>query len=212
MDADAPPADTALPLLADIAEIRFPHALYSALVHHGRRKLAGDWRRGEEQAPKAYGLLGGRIGGHIGGHMGGRIDNRRVVVTHVIPLRANLRDRPDLKVDVDRLMDEVAIPSETPNARRGWVADPLEVLAAERCCEAAGSTLFGAYHMHRVAWPSDPLRDSCTAIDRCLAQDSGLWALILSLVEPDRPRLRAFFEADNAAEAAICIDGGARPC
>lgn len=186
--------------LADIAEIRFPHAMYSALVGHGGRKLAGQWQRGEEQAPKAYGLVGGRIG------------ERRVVVTHVIPLRNNLRDRPDLKVDVDRLMDEVAIPSVTPNARRGWVADPLEVLAAERSCEAAGSSLFGAYHMHRVSWPSDPLRDSCTAIDRCLAQDSGLWALILSLVEPARPRLRAFFEGDNAAEAAIHIDRGARPC
>lgn len=186
--------------LADIAEIRFPPALYAALVDHGRRKLTGQWQRGEEQAPKAYGLVGGRV------------DDDRVVVTHVIPLRTNLRDRPDLKADVDRLMDEVAIPSETPNARRGWVADPLEVLGAERACEAGGSTLFGAYHMHRVAWPQDPLRDSCTAIDRCLAQDSGLWALILSLVEPDRPRLRAFFEGDNAAEAAIRVDRGAGPC
>lgn len=186
------------PSLSDIAEIRFPHALYAALVGHGQRKLAGHWERGEEQAPKAYGLVGGRL------------EPGLVVVTHVIPLRGNLRDRPDLKPDVDALMDAVAIPSETPNARRGWVADPLEVLAAERCCEEAGSVLFGAYHMHRVAWPGDPLRDSCTAIDRCLAQGSGLWALILSLVEPARPRLRAFFEADNGAEAPIRIDRGAR--
>lgn len=184
--------------LVDIAEIRFPPPLYSALVGHGGRKLAGDWQPGEEQAPKAYGLVGGRVG------------NGHVVVTHVIALRRNLRDQPDLKADLDRLMAEVAIPSETPNARRGWVADPLEVLAAERRCDAAGSTLFGAYHLHRVAWASDPLRDSCTALDRCLAADSGLWALILSLVDPARPRLRAFYEGDNDIEATIRID--AAPC
>lgn len=204
MDAEAAvqalhPPRVPLPL-ADIREIRLTEHLYAAVVEHGRRKLVGAWQPDEEQAPKAYGLLGGRRQG------------RCMVVTHVIPLRRNMRDRPDIKVDMDRLMDEVAIPSQTPNARRGWVADPFEVLAAEDRCDAQGSELFGAYHMHRVAWDIDPLRDSCTAIDRCLAQHSGLWALILSLVEPDRPRLRAFFEADNEAEAVIRISRGADAC
>jgi len=191
--ATGPPADIAD--IGDIAHIGFPGVRYDELVEHGRRKLGGRWVEGEEQAPKAYGLVGGRIHGAW------------VEVTHVLPLRNNLRDRPDLKAHIDRMMTEWAVPSETPMDRRGWVADPREVMAAERTCDEAGSTLFGAYHMHRVPWPDDPLRDSCTALDRGLAEDSGLWTLILSLVDPSVPRLRAFFEGDNDREAVICMDG-----
>lgn len=185
--------------LAEITEIRFSPETHAALVGHGRRKLAGRWEPGEEPAPKAYGLVAGRMIEH------------RIVVTHVIPLRRNLRDRPDLKPHLDRLMHAVAVPSETPMERRGWVADPLEVQVAERCCDEAGAVLFGAYHMHRVPWPHDPRRDSCTALDRCLAQESGLWALILSLVDPARPRLRAFYEGDNRLEAAVRVEA-TQPC
>ena len=184
--------------MAAIERIRFPADLYGDLVEHGRRKLAGRWEPGEEQAPKAYGVVGGRL-----------VDDS-AVVTHVIPLRANLRHRPDVKAEVDRLMDAVAVPSETPMGRRGWVADAREILAAERRCDEAGSTLFGAYHLHRVAWPDDPRRDTCTLLDRCLARGSGLWTLILSLVDPSRPRLRAFFEGDNAVEAGIVVELPAR--
>ncbi len=193
-------AEVSAPSLAAITEVVFPASRHRELVGHGRRKLEGVWLPDEEQAPKAYGLVGGRIAGP------------RVEVTHVIPLRNNLRERFDYKCEVDRLMDEVAVPSETPMDRRGWVADPREVLAAERRCEAEGSLLFGAYHMHRVAWSHDPRRDTCTVLDRCLAQDSGLWAFILSLVEPERPVLRAFFEGDNDREAVIRIAPEAGPC
>lgn len=179
---------------AAISEVTFPPALYAALLDHARRKLAGDWLPGEEQAPKAYGLVGGRIAGG------------RAFVTQVVPLQHNLRDRDDVKGEVDRLMDELAVPSETPLDRRGWVADPREVLAAERRCEAEGSVLFGAYHMHRVAWSHDPRRDTCTALDRALARDSGLWAFILSMVDPGRPVLRAFFEGDNDREAVVSVE------
>jgi hypothetical protein len=182
--------------VASIAEVVFASERRDELIDHGRRKLAGVWRPDEEQAPKAYGLIGARIA------------ERRALVTHVIPLRKNLRDRDDFKTDVDRLMDELAVPSETPMDRRGWVADPREVLAAERRCEADGSLLFGSYHMHRVAWSHDPHRDTCTALDRSLAQESGLWAFILSLVDPERPILRAFFEGDNTREATICVEQG----
>jgi hypothetical protein len=176
---------------AGVTEVAFPAALHRRLVDHGWRKLAGVWLPDEEQAPKAYGLVGGIVEG------------RRALVTHVLPLRNNLRDRPEFKPEVDRIMADVAVPSETPTDRRGWVADPLEVLAAERRCDAEGSVLFGAYHMHRVAWARDPRRDTCTELDRCLARHSGLWTFILSLVDPDRPVLRAFFEGDNAREAVI---------
>lgn len=200
MAADRAVPEVGTASLADITEISFLDVLYAELVEHGRRKLGGRWMEGEEQAPKAYGLVGGRIHG-LG-----------VEVTHVLPLRNNLRDRPDLKAHVDRLMAAWAVPSETPMDQRGWVADPREVMAAELTFEEAGSTLFGAYHMHRVPWPDDPRRDSCTALDRCLAQASGLWTLILSLVDPSEPRLRAFFEGDNDREAAICVSSGGVRC
>ncbi len=200
MAADRAVPEVGAASLADITEISFPGVLYGELVEHGRRKLRGRWLEGEEQAPKAYGLVGGRIHGPT------------AEVTHVLPLRNNLRGRPDLKAHVDRMMADWAVPSETPMDRRGWVADPREVLAAERTCEEVGSTLFGAYHMHRVPWPDDPWRDSCTALDRCLAQDSGLWTLILSLVNPSEPRLRAFFEGDNDREASICVSPDGIPC
>ncbi len=179
---------------AAVTEVVLPPALYAALVDHGRRKLAGEWLPGEEQAPKAYGLVGGRVAG------------RRAVVTLVIPLHNNLRYREDVKDEVDRLMDDLAVPSGTPLDRRGWVADPREVLAAERRCDDEGSLLFGAYHMHRVPWPDDPRRDTCTTLDRALARGSGLWAFILSMVDPERPILRAFFEGDNDREARVSVE------
>ena len=180
--------------LGEIREIEFPAARYQDLVGHARRKLAGLHRPLEEAAPKAYGLLGGRWTG------------TSVAVTHVVPLVRNLRSAPHLKPHIDRLMEEWAVRSVTPLDRRGWVADPAEVLATQRACDEDGSVLFGAYHMHRVAWPHDPFRDTCTAIDRRLAEGSGLWALILSMVDPRRPILRAFFEGDNARETSVSVD------
>lgn len=180
--------------LVTLEGIVFPEALYEGLVGHALRKLAGDYRDGEEQAPKAYGLVGGRLMDGYG------------EVTHVVPLLRNQRDEPDLKPVLDRVMDDLAVPSETPLARRGWATDPRELLAADRAFDAAGSVLFGGYHMHRVAWGHDPVRDSCTEVDRDLARGSGLWMFILSVVNPDHPILRAYFEGDNANERPIHID------
>lgn len=85
------------------------------------------------------------------------------------------------------------------------MADPKEVLQAQRACDRAGAVLFGNYHMHRVPWPHDPGRDTCTDLDTQLAAGSGLWAFIVSMVDPDEPRVRAFFEADNGREATVRI-------
>ncbi|MGH3977535.1 MAG: hypothetical protein ACRDRZ_00805 [Pseudonocardiaceae bacterium] len=179
--------------LDQVREIVVPAVWYAQLVQHARRKLAGEYLPDEEAAPKAYGLLGGRF------------QAQRMVVTLVFPLRRNLRHAAAYKSHVDQLMDEVAVPSETPTDKRGWVSDPTEVLAAERECEARDSVLFGSYHMHRVAWDHDPKRDCCTELDTRLAEDSGLWAFILSMVDPDRPVLRAFFEGHNEREAPVRI-------
>lgn len=158
---------------------------------HGRRKLAREYLPGEEPEGKAYGLVGGRRLGAV------------AEVTHVVPLLRNRRSDAELISYVDGLMDEVAVPSETPNDRRGWVTDPREVLAAERQFDACGSVLLGGYHMHRVPWDGDPLRDTCTELDTRLGEASGLWMFILSLVDPEDPILRTFFEGRNDHETVI---------
>jgi len=177
--------------LEEVRTITFPQGVYDRVLAHARRKLRGDYEPGEEAAKKSYGLLGGRMHDH------------EIVATHAFALRRNLRWSAPLRPYVDEVMEAVAVPSETPFERRGWVADPNEVQAAEETCDAAGSILFGSYHMHRVAWASDPVRDTCTKLDRRLAEGSGLWCLILSMVDPERPVLRAFYEARNEREALV---------
>jgi len=182
--------------LEDIEEVRLGERHYRALVAHGLRKREGDHRPGETHERKAYGLLGGRP-------HGARIDT-----THAFCLAKNARYEPQHREEMDQLMASLAVPSETPLERRGWLTDPAELLAAERECEAADAVIFASYHMHRVAWPDDPLRDTCTAIDTALARGRGLWVLILSLVNPAHPILRAFFEGDNDREARVVLGGG----
>lgn len=183
--------------LGAVHTIVFVRREYDELLTHARRKLRGAYLPEEETERKAYGLVAGR---HKEGH---------IEVTHVFPLRRNLRSDPQYKPAMDRLMAEAAIPSETPLARRGWVAHPDEVRGVEHACDESGSVVLGSYHMHRVAWPHDPRRDTCTVLDTRLAESSGLWMLILSMVDPDRPVLRAFFEGRNDHEAQVRIGGGA---
>lgn len=179
--------------LEDVQAILFtPHA-YERLLQHARRKLRAEYLPGEEAERKAYGLLGGRLSG------------TRIDVTRVFPLQRNLRYMQRYKGFVDAMMESYAVPSETPFERRGWIADPREVMEAEQECQAHGALVFGTYHMHRVPWDDDPFRDTCTELDSRLAEDSGLWMLILSMVDPERPILRAFFEGRNPHEVATVI-------
>ena len=172
-------------------EIFFPDHLYWSLVAHARRKLRAEYLPGEERERKAYGLVGARL------------YDAAAEVTAVFPLSRNLRDDPLLKPYLDRIMEEVAVRSETPLERRGWVTDPREVMEAERRFEDQGAVLLGGYHMHRVPWAHDPLRDTCTEVDTRLAEGSGLWVFILSMVNPDELRRRAFFEGHNDREAPV---------
>lgn len=178
---------------ADLEEIIFPQDLYWQLVAHARRKLDGQYLAGEERAPKAYGLVGGQL---FSGHG---------EVTHVVPLLRNQRDEAHLKPVLDQVMDDLAIRSETPLDRRGWVSDPLEIAAADDLFDTAGAVLLGGYHMHRVAWEHDPVRDSCTEVDSELGANSGLWMFILSMVDRDNPVLRAYFEGDNGHETRVRV-------
>lgn len=176
-----------------VEEIALPFGHYGQLIEHAKRKLGAHYLPGEEPERKAYGLLGARLSA------------RQAEVTHVVPLQRNLRYESRHRLWMDDLMGELAVRSETPLKRRGWVADPGEVMRAERECDGAGSALFATYHMHRVPWEHDPVRDTPTEIDARLAQGCGLWVVVLSMVDPERPRLRAFFEADKGNEATLTV-------
>lgn len=179
--------------LARIASVCVPAAQYATVVAHARRKLQGDYHAGETPERKAFGLVAGWLSGD------------RAEVTRIFPLARNMRHQPCARHEMDAVMAALAVRSETPLVKRGWVADPAEVLAAHRWCEETGSVAFGAYHMHRIAWPHDLLRDTCTAVDTALARRSGLWVLVVSMVNPARPIVRAFFEGDNAREARVVV-------
>ncbi len=178
-----------------VATIVFAPPDYDTLLEHVRRKLRGEYLTGEEAERKAYGLLGGRQ------------RETCLDVTNVFPLQRSLRSEPQFKPSVDRLMAEFAVPSETPMERRGWVAHPDEVRNAEQVCDDAGDVVFGSYHMHRVPWSHDTLRDTCTELDSRLGENSGMWMLILSMVDPQHPVLRAFFEGRNDREARVLTGG-----
>ncbi len=177
--------------LSEVREIVLPRMHYATVVGHVVRKLTGHFIDGETVERKAFGMLAGRQRGatlHVAG---------------VFPLLVNQRQDPDRRAEMDEVVDGYAIPSETPNAQRGWIAHPAELLAIERACDEVDLVVFGNYHTHRVAWPHDPRRDTCTQLDRVLADGCGQWTFIVSAVDLHQPSIRAFYEADNDAEASI---------
>lgn len=180
--------------LAQVRHVSLPGVLHGRIVAHGRRKLAGHYLAGEHQEQKAFGLLGACVEGTL------------ATVAEVVPLARNHRHLASVASEFDAIVGRFAVPSETPLSQRGWMADPVEVLEADRRFAERGCLLLGAYHMHRVAWEGDPLRDRCTALDEHLASGSGLWSVVLSMVDPAHPRLRAFFEGSNEREARVILD------
>jgi hypothetical protein len=184
-----------------VREIRVPARQHAAIVDHARRKVEGRHLPGESADRMAFGLLAGTFE-----------DDGALLVRAVLPLAVNLRTARGVHDVMDAVVDEFAVRSTTPNAHRGWVADPREVLAADELCDRNGWVCFGNYHTHRVAWRHDPLRDTCTELDRVLAEATGQWVFVVSVVDLDRPRLRAFHEGRNEAEVPIRLvdaQGGA---
>ncbi|WP_214408492.1 hypothetical protein [Sphaerisporangium fuscum] len=178
---------------ADVREIVLPRPHYASIVAHAVRKLTGHYIDGEVSERKAFGLLLGRQRGYT------------LHVSGVLPLLANMRQDPNVSEDMDELVDHHAIPSETPNDQRGWVAHPRELMDAEDFCDEHDVLVVGNYHTHRVPWPDDPLRDSCTRLDRMLAAESGQWVFIVSAVDLHRPSIRAFYEGRNECEATVLL-------
>lgn len=178
-----------------ISRMVFPRPLYATCIEHSQRRVRQDYREGESKVPIAFGLIGGIVEGDL------------ARVTHVFPFRNNLRSDAMYRSEMDRLLELVGTPSLAANDARGWVSDPREFRAADEASAAAGASIFGSYHTHKQPWPTDPLRSSCTVLDRELARDTGVWMFIVSVVKIDEPVLRAFFEGDNAREAEIVIQG-----
>jgi hypothetical protein len=180
-------------VLEEVTEIRLPRPHFASVVSHACRKLTGHYLAGEQAERKAFGLLAGRQRGTV------------IEVTAVFPLIVNLRHDSGHRSAMDEIVGAHAIPSETPLEQRGWLANPDEVIAAERACDEYEWVMFGNYHTHRVAWPHDAMRDSCTALDRILATDTCQWTFILSVVDLDRPVLRAYYEGRNDNEAPVRV-------
>ena len=109
---------------------------------------------------------------------------------------------------MNRMMAEHAIPSETPLEKRGWVADQEELAKAVADFSKKGLSLIGSYHMHRVAWEHDQIRDTPTTLDTILGRGSRLIMLIISMVDPDKPLIRAFVEGNSEEEIPIEIIEG----
>ena len=172
-------------------QIAFPQPAWQVLVGHCRRKLARDFLPAEPPEPKAFGLVAGILAGE------------RLEIKQVFPLLKNARAQAPYKQYMDTVMGQHAIPSETPLANRGWVADPSELLQIRRACKQQGCTLIGTYHMHRLAWDHDRERDTPTELDTILAKGSRMYMFIVSMVTPERPVMRAYFEGVQELENPI---------
>jgi hypothetical protein len=173
------------------SRIIFPAEQLRLVYEHCRRKLAGDYHDQESREPKAFGLVAGRQ------------NSKGFTVSRCFPLIKNARQVEPYKRFMDNVMAQHAIPSETPFSKRGWVADPEELLGRAKECQRENLLLLGAYHMHRVAWQDDPLRDMPTTLDTILAADSGMLIFIISMIAVDQPIIRAFYEGKPDKEIPI---------
>jgi hypothetical protein len=170
--------------------VTLPESCRQRILEHCHQALEGH-RKGRTGKGKAFGLVCGTDAGDI------------LKVSACFRLKENVRSRPPYKEQVDRIMAEYAVPSETPLHNRGWVADPAELFARIRECRGKGQVLLGTYHMHRVAWEHDRERDTPTELDAVLGLDSGLLMFIVSMVRPRQPVIRAFYEGIKEKEILI---------
>lgn len=161
------------------------------LIAHCLRKLEKRYESDETPEPKAYGLIGGVIKDEV------------LTIGRIAPLRVNARYVGAHKSMMDDAMGKHAIASETPLEKRGWVAHPDEARRILMGFDRDGMELVGNYHMHRVAWPHDPVRDTPAELDTVLAQGTAMFMFIVSMVDPSQPRIRAFYEGEMQAELPI---------
>ena len=172
--------------------IIFPDNVRQSVIDHCQQVLKTFEEQKTEEC-KAFGLICGNVSDHV------------ITVTSCHPLRQNVRSQTPYKEYMDKIMAEHAIPSKTPFDKRGWVADPKELADKIRECRRNQEALLGTYHMHRVAWTHDALRDTPTKLDTVLAQGSRLLMFIVSMVNPQQPVIRTFYEGAKEKELSIVI-------
>jgi len=177
-----------------ITAIVIPPLQWSEIVSHCRRKLQGEYLCGEGHSPKAFGLIGGTLSGE------------KLVAQLVIPLLKNARECGEAKVAMDNAMEQHGTPSETPFDQRGWVAEQEELDKALLMLSKSNLRLIGNYHMHRVAWEDDPVRDTPTKLDKVLGSGSRMFMFIVSMVNPEYPLVRAFYEGSKDIEVTVEIN------
>ncbi len=175
------------------SRIIFPNRHLHALYAHCRRKLAEKYLADESMERKAFGLIAGFK------------TDLDLTVSQCLPLLKNARQVAPYKKFMDQVMARHAVPSETPLSKRGWVADPEELLKIIRGIQQADLLLLGSYHMHRVAWPDDPLRDTPTILDTVLGAQSSMLTFIISMVKSEEPLIRAFYEGKPDREIPIAV-------
>ena len=180
--------------LNDIDQILLPREKWEEIISHCKRKLAGEFLPGESRVKRAYGILAGAQEG------------RDLKVKLVLPVKKNARNQEPLKTYMDTVMTEHAVPSTTPLSQRGWITDPEELMECFNLCDHENLQIFGTYHMHIVPWEGDPIRDTPTLLDTVLARDSNLFSFIISMVDIEKPSMKAFFEGVIDNETPLVID------
>ncbi len=176
-----------------ITQIILPYPKWQEILEHCERKFRGDYLRGESRVRRAYGLVAGIQ------------DEYTLKVERILPLKKNVKDKEPYKTYIDSMMKRYAVPSKTPFSRRGWMTDPRELKELYDTCDREKLIVFGTYHMHVVPWEHDPVRDIPTFLDTILARNSNLFSFIVSMVDIDHPRIRAFYEGSKEKEAPIII-------
>jgi hypothetical protein len=181
-------------IFEQVKRIILPKELWDEIVEHCKRKHEGHYLDGESKTGRAYGLLSGTE------------HQLTLNVKRIFPFKKNVRDQEPYKAYMDRLMDEYAVPSETPLSGRGWITDPEELKACYDACDEARLTVFGTYHAHYIGWEHDPMRDTPTLLDTVLAKNSNLFSFIVTMVDMAHPGIKAFYEGSPEREVPIIIE------
>ena len=171
--------------------IELPQSCWKEIISHCRRKLNGKFIGDESAEKKAFGLVAGNK------------EDSRIIVKRCFALKKNARYQKPYSEYMNRILAQHAIPSETGLDKRGWVADPQELMDVTRECQEQGLIILGAYHMHRVAWQHDATRDTPTELDRILATENRMIMFVVSMVDPEKPLMRAFYEGILKQEIPI---------
>ena len=174
-------------------QIILPYLNWQEIVEHCRRKHAGNYLHGESRLRRAYGLVAGIQ------------DEHTLNVERILPIKKNVRDKEPYKTYMDKMMEQYAVPSKSSLDRRGWITDPEELKECYDKCDQEKLIVIGTYHMHLVPWENDPIRDTPTLLDSILARNSSLFSFIVSMVDVNRPRIRAFYEGSGEKEVPILI-------